>query len=41
MHQMICMADDGVLLFGPVGTNFNETLTRMNTFSFKTINFKM
>ena len=40
-HQAIIWTNAGILLIGPLGTNFNEISTRTHTFSFKKINFKM
>ena len=34
-HQAIIWTNDGILLIGPLGTNFNEILIKINTFSFK------
>ena len=39
--QPINWTDDGILLIGPPGTNFNEILIEIYKFSFKKIHFKM
>ena len=40
-HQAIIWTNAGVLLIGPLGTNFSEILIETHIFSFKKINFKM
>ena len=35
MAQAITWTNAGILLIGPLGTNFSEILIRINTFSFK------
>ena len=40
-HQAIIRTNDGILLIGPLGTNFNEISIGIHTFSIKKINFKM
>ena len=40
-HQAIIWTNAGILLIGPIGTNFNEILIEIHTFSFKEIHFKM
>ena len=40
-RQAIIWTNAGILLIGPLGTNFNEILIEMNTFSFKKMHFKM
>ena len=40
-HQAIICTNDGILLIGPLGTNFNEILIKILTFSFQTIHLKM
>ena len=39
--QAIIWTNAGMLLIGPLGTNFNEILIEIHTFSFKKIPFKM
>ena len=39
--QAIIWSNDGILLIGPLGTNFNEILIVIDTFSFKKIHLKM
>ena len=39
--QAITWTNAGILLIGPLGTNFNEILIEIYTFSFKKINLKM
>ena len=34
-HQAIILTSAGILLVGPIGTNFNEILIEIQTFSFK------
>ena len=40
-HQAITWTNVGILLFGPLGTNFSEMFIEINTFSFKKIHLKM
>ena len=40
-RQAIIWTNAGMLLIGPLGTNFNEILPEIHTFSFKKIPFKM
>ena len=40
-RQAIIWTNDGILLIGPLGTNFNEILIEIHTFSFKKIHVKM
>ena len=40
-RQAIIWTNDGILLIGPLGTNFNEILIGIQTFSFKVMHFKM
>ena len=40
-RQAITWTKVGILLIGPVGTNFSEMLIEINTFSFKKIHLKM
>ena len=40
-RQAIIWTNAGVLLIGPLGTNFNEILIQIHTFSFKEIHSKM
>ena len=40
-RQAIIWPNAGILLIGPVGTNFSEILIRIPTFSFKKIHLKM
>ena len=40
-RQAITWTNVGILLIGPLGTNFSEMLIEMHTFSFKKIHFKM
>ena len=40
-RQAIIWANDGILLIGPLGTNFNEILIEIHTFSFKKMHLKM
>ena len=39
--QAITWNNDGILLIGPLGTNFSEMLIEIHTFSFKKIHLKM
>ena len=40
-RQAIIWTNAGILLIGPLGTNFNEIVIEIHTFSFKKIHFKM
>ena len=40
-HQAIIWTNAGILLIGPLGTNFNENSIRIQTFSFKKMHLKM
>ena len=40
-RQAIIWTSAGILLNGPLGTNFNEILIEIHKFSFKKIHFKM
>ena len=40
-RQAIIWTNVGILLIGPLGTNFNEMLTEIHTFSLKKIHLKM
>ena len=40
-HQAIIWTNAGILLIGPLGTNFSEMLIEIHTFSFKKIHLKM
>ena len=40
-RQAIISTNAGILLIGTFGTNFNEILSEMNTFSFKKMHLKM
>ena len=40
-RQAIIWTSAGILLIGPLGTNFNESLIVIHTFSFKKIHLKM
>ena len=40
-RQAIIWTSAGILLIGPVGTNFSEILIAIQTFSFKEMHFKM
>ena len=40
-RQAIIWTNDGILLIGPLGTNFSEILIEIHTFSFKKIYLKM
>ena len=40
-HQAIIWTNAGILLIGPWGTNFNEILIGIQTFSFKKVHLKM
>ena len=39
--QAIIWTNAGILLIGPIGTNFSEILIRIQTFSFKKMHLKM
>ena len=39
-HQAIIWTNDGILLIGPVGTNFSENRSKIHTFSFKKMHLK-
>ena len=39
-HQAIIWTNAGILLFGPLGTNFSEFWIEFHTFSFKKMHFK-
>ena len=39
--QAIIWTNDGILLIGPLGTNFSEILIEIHTFSFKKMHLKM
>ena len=39
--QAIISTNAGILLIGPLGTNFSETLIRIQIFSFKKMHYKM
>ena len=39
--QAIIWTNAGILLFGPLGTNFSEILIKVHTFPFKEMHFKM
>ena len=39
-HQAIIWTNAGILLIGPLGTNFGEILIRIQTFSFKKLHLK-
>ena len=39
--QAIIYTNAGILLIGPLGTNFNEMLIEIHTFSFKKLHLKM
>ena len=39
-RQAIIWTNAGILLIGPLGTNFNEILIKIHKFSFKKIHFK-
>ena len=40
-HQAIIQANAGILLIGPLGTNFSEILSEIHIFSFKKIHLKL
>ena len=40
-RQAIIWTNDGILLIGPLGTNFSEILIEIHTFSFKKMHLKM
>ena len=40
-HQAIIQTNVGILLIGPIGTNFSEMLIKIHIFSFKKIHLKM
>ena len=40
-RQAIIWTNDGILLSGPLGTNFSEILIKIETFSFKKMHVKM
>ena len=40
-HQAIIWTNDGILLIAPLGTNFSEISTGIQTFSFKKMHLKM
>ena len=40
-HQAIIRTNDGILLIGPLGTNFREILIEIHTVSFKKMHLKM
>ena len=40
-RQAIIWTNDGILLIGTLGTNFNEILIEIHTFSFKKMYLKM
>ena len=40
-RQAIIWTNDGILLIGPLGTNFNEILIDIHKFSFKKMHLKM
>ena len=40
-RQAIIWTNAGILLIGPIGTNFSEILIRIQTFSFKKMQLKM
>ena len=40
-RQAIIWTNAGILLMGPLGTNFNENLIEIHTFSFKKMHLKM
>ena len=39
--QAIIWTNSGILLIGPLGTNFSEILIKIHTFSFKKMHFKL
>ena len=40
-RQAITWTSDGILLIGPIGTSFSETLSKIQTFSLKKMRFKV
>ena len=40
-QQVIIWTNDGILFIGPLGTNFNEILIKIHTFSFKKMHLNM
>ena len=40
-HQAIIQTNAGLLVIGPLGTNFNEISIAIDTFSFKKMHFKV
>ena len=40
-RQAIIFTNDGILLIGPLGTNFSEILIEIQTFSFKIMRLKI
>ena len=40
-RQAIIWTNDGILLIGPLGTNFSEILSEIHTFSFKKMGLKL
>ena len=40
-RQAITWTNDGILLIGPLGTNFSEILNEIHSFSFKKMHLKM
>ena len=40
-RQAIISTNPGILLIGPLGTNFSDILTGIQTFSFKKMHMKM
>ena len=40
-RQAIILTNDGILLTGPLGTNFSEILIEIQTFSFKKMRLKV
>ena len=40
-RQAIIWTNAGILFIGPLGTNFNEILIEIDTFSFKKMHLKM
>ena len=40
-RQAIIRTNAGILLFGPLGTNWSEIVIKIETFSFKKMHFKM
>ena len=40
-HQAIMWTNAGILLIGPLETNFSEIFTEIHTFSFKKVHLKM